>query len=438
MKVKMKKTLIFIVLIFLYGSLNAQNLKIFTMEEAVAEAMKSNSDIITARLEQIKAKNKVSETYNESLLPTLTLSTQYIRAFKKPVFDIFGQKYEIGTDNQITNTLSASEPIPFLGTPIFQGIHIAEYYAALQSENVSAVETRVKSEVKKAFYNVLLLKEVVEINKQSLQNALSNLEVVEKKYKAGTETEFNLLRARVKVENIKPSLAQSENNLSLAKKALKNTIGIKSNEEIDVLGTLTYDSTEIIGNTDEILYKIAESNVAIRQLNISKKINEEVVKIDNANYLPKLYLFGQYQLNASENDGKYFFNYRYFNVVNAGIGLSWNLNFVSNSYKKQQSLVDVKKTEEIIIDTKNKLKLAGQGIIQTMEDAKNRIIANKENIRLAEKGYELAVTSFRNGVITQIDVLDAELILNQTRLAYVQSIYDYLKAKVELEQLLEK
>jgi len=438
MKVKMKKTLIFIVLIFLYGSLNAQNLKIFTMEEAVAEAMKSNSDIITARLEQIKAKNKVSETYNESLLPTLTLSTQYIRAFKKPVFDIFGQKYEIGTDNQITNTLSASEPIPFLGTPIFQGIRIAEYYAALQSENVSAVETRVKSEVKKAFYNVLLLKEVVEINKKSLQNALSNLEVVEKKYKAGTETEFNLLRARVKVENIKPSLAQSENNLSLAKKALKNTIGIKSNEEIDVLGTLTYDSTEIIGNTDEILYKIAESNVAIRQLNISKKINEEVVKIDNANYLPKLYLFGQYQLNASENDGKYFFNYRYFNVVNAGIGLSWNLNFVSNSYKKQQSLVDVKKTEEIIIDTKNKLKLAGQGIIQTMEDAKNRIIANKENIRLAEKGYELAVTSFRNGVITQIDVLDAELILNQTRLAYVQSIYDYLKAKVELEQLLEK
>ncbi|MGB9697572.1 MAG: TolC family protein [Ignavibacteria bacterium] len=438
MKVKMRKALILFILIFISNCLCAQNVKILTIEEAVAEALKNNSDIITARLEQIKAKNKVSETYNESLLPTLTLSTQYIRAFKKPVFDIFGQKYEIGTDNQITNTLSASEPIPFLGTPIFQGIRIAEYYAALQTENVAAVETKVKSEVKKAFYNVLLLKEVVEINKQSLQNALSNLEVVEKKYKAGTETEFNLLRARVKVENIKPSLSQSENNLSLAKKSLKNSIGIKSDEEIDVVGTLTYDSTEVIGSMDEILYKIAESNVAIRQLNISKKINDELVKIDNANYLPKLYLFGQYQLNASENDGKYFFNYRYFNVVNAGIGLSWNLNFISNSYKKQQSLVDVKKTEEMIIDTKNKLRLAGQSIIQTMEDAKNRIIANRENIRLAEKGYELAVTSFRNGVITQIDVLDAELILNQTRLAYVQSIYDYLKAKVELEQLLER
>lgn len=438
MTVKMRRTLIFFVLMSISSCLYAQKLKILTIEEAVAEALKNNSDIITARLEQIKAKNKVSETYNESLLPTLTLSTQYIRAFKKPVFDIFGQKYEIGTDNQITNTLSASEPIPFLGTPIFQGIRIAEYYAALQAENVAAVETRVKSEVKKAFYNVLLLKEVVQINKQSLQNALSNLEVVEKKYKAGTETEFNLLRARVKVENIKPSLAQSENNLSLAKKALKNTIGLKSSDEIDVSGTLTYDSTEIIGNMDEILYKIAESNVAIRQLNISKKINDELVKIDNANFLPKLYLFGQYQLNASENDGKYFFNYRYFNVFNAGIGLSWNLNFVSNSFKKQQSLVDVKKTEEMIIDTKNKLKLSGQSIIQTMEDAKNRIIANRENIRLAEKGYDLAVTSFRNGVITQIDVLDAELILNQTRLAYVQSIYDYLKAKTELEQLLER
>lgn len=434
----MKKTVFLIILIFITGYLNAQNLKVYTLEAAISEALKNNSDLITARLEQIKAQNKVSETYNESLLPTLTLSTQYIRAFKKPVFDIFGQKYEIGTDNQITNTLSASEPIPFLGTPIFQGIKIAQYYADLQTENVVAVETKVKAEVKKAFYNVLLLKEVVEINKQSLQNALSNLEVVEKKYKAGTETEFNLLRARVKVENIKPSLSQSENNLSLAKKSLKNSIGLKSEEEIDVVGTLTYDSTEVIGSMDEILYKIAESNVAIRQLNISKKINDELVKIDNANYLPKLYLFGQYQLNASENDGKYFFNYRYFNVFNAGVGLSWNLNFISNSYKKQQSQVEVKKTEETILNTKNKLKIAGQSIIQTMEDAKNRIVANRENIKLAEKGYELAVTSFRNGVITQIDVLDAELILSQTRLAYVQSIYDYLKSKAELEQLLER
>ena len=73
-----------------------------------------------------------------------------------------------------------------------------------------------------------------------------------------------------------------------------------------------------------------------------------------------------------------------------------------------------------------------------MEDAKKRIIAQSETIKLAERGYELATISFKNGVLNQIDVLDAELTLNQTRLAYLQAIYDYLNAKADLEGLLEK
>lgn len=73
-----------------------------------------------------------------------------------------------------------------------------------------------------------------------------------------------------------------------------------------------------------------------------------------------------------------------------------------------------------------------------MEDAKQRIAANLETVRLAERGLELANISFKNGVINQIDVLDAELMVNQSRLAYLQAIYDYLIAKAELEELLEK
>ena len=73
-----------------------------------------------------------------------------------------------------------------------------------------------------------------------------------------------------------------------------------------------------------------------------------------------------------------------------------------------------------------------------MDDAKKRITANLETVKLAERGLELANISFKNGVINQIDVLDAELMLNQTKLAYLQAIYDYLTARAELEELLEK
>jgi len=285
---------------------------------------------------------------------------------------------------------------------------------------------------------VLFLKEVADVNSKSLQNADDNLALVEIRYRNGVNTEFDFLRAKVKVETLKPSLSQSLNNLSIGKKLLKNAIGIKTNEEVDIAGMLTYDSTEVFGSTDDILKRIAENNVSIRQLNLSQNINKELVTVNNANYMPKLYLFGQYQIDAMEDDPRGVLNYRFFTVANAGIGLNWDLNFIRNTFKKRQAEIDVKKTDETILDAKQKLKISGQNTISAMEDAKKRIIAQSETIKLAERGYELATISFKNGVLNQIDVLDAELTLNQTRLAYLQAIYDYLNAKADLEGLLEK
>jgi outer membrane protein len=433
-----KVILLTVFLAFIYNQGFTQIKKVYTLSDAINTAMKNNSDLINARFEKNKALEKVSQVYDENLVPTLTLSSQYIRAFKKQAFEIFGQRYEVGTDNTINNTIDVSEPLPFLGTPVFSGILVAKYYAKMQDENVEMILTKIKTDVKKAFYNVLFLKEVADVNNKSLQNAEDNLSIVEARYRNGVNTEFDFLRAKVKVESLKPTLSQSVSNLTISKKLLKNAIGIKTPEDIDVTGLLTYDSTEVFGSTDDILKRIAEKNVSVRQLNISQSINKELLNINSATFLPKLYLFGQYQLSAMEDDGKGLSNYRFFSVANAGIGLSWDLNFLRNTYKKRQSEIDIKKGEETILDVKQKLKISGQNAILSMEDAKKRIMSQSETVKLAERGFELATISFKNGVLNQIDVLDAELTLNQTRLSYLQAIYDYLNAKADLESLLEK
>jgi len=261
----------------------------------------------------LKSTEAVSEAYSENLFPTLTLNSRYNRAFKKQVFDIFGEKFEIGSDNSIENTFEISESIPILGTPVFQGIRIAEYYEKLSKENVASVKTKVSTDVKKAFYDVLFLKEVIKVNEQSLTNSKQNFDVVDAKYRNGVATEFDYLRAKVKVETVLPDLEKSQNDLKLSKLFLKDIIGLKSkDEDIDVTGSLTYDSTEIIGTMDDIINRIIEKNVSVRQLKINRRINEELVKVDKANYLPKLYLFGQYSLVAYENDDRALTKYRFF------------------------------------------------------------------------------------------------------------------------------
>lgn len=428
--------------VFISRAAFPQNVKLVNLQEAISIAKKNNSELIIAKMDKMKADEKVSEVYAENLIPSLSLTGQYIRAVKKGYLNVsfmgVTQRISLTSDNTIQTTLNVSEPIPVLGTPVFSGIRIAEIYSKLQEENVTSVEDKIEADVKKAYLNVLLLKDVIDVNQQSLTNTEENLKIVDSRYKAGVVTEFDYLRAKVKVETIKPVLEQAKNNLTLSKKVLKTSMGLKTDEDIDVTGKLTYDSTEVYGSVNDIIRKITEQSVSIRQLKLSRSLNEELVKITSSSFMPKIYVFGQYLLQALENDGKPLTRYAYNNSVNVGIGFSWDLNFIKNSHAKEQSILETKKNEEQIIDVKDKLKTQAQSILLRLEDAKNRIVAQRETVLMAERGLELANISFKSGVINQIDVLDAELTLSQVRLSYLQAIYDYLTAKAELEQLLEK
>lgn len=422
----------------LAGQSDAQRVRVVGLEEAVGLAKKNNSELINARYDKMKADQKVSEVYSENLVPTMTLNSRYTRALKKQLFVIFGQTYEIGSDNSLINTIDISEPLPILGTPVFAGIKIAEYYTKISEENVKQIEAKIKADVTKAYLNVQLLKDVIAVNEASLTNAEENLRVVEARYKAGVNTEFDYLRAKVKVETLKPELKQSQNRLEISKKVLKNTIGLKTEEDVDVTGSLQYDSTEVFGTTENIVRKIVNENVLVRQLKVNKQLTNELIRVDEAGFYPKIYLFGQYSLQTQGNDGRPISRYAFFNTVNAGIGLTWDLNLWKNQFKQNQTIIEDKKNDENILRVKEALKTQSQSVLLRIDDAKNRIAAMLDNIALAERGLELANISFKSGVINQIDVLDAELSLSQVKLGYIQAVYDYLTARTDLEQLLER
>lgn len=438
---KFSFTLFLIAIIFfsIETNLNAQQREIInTLDEAISLALKNNSSVIGAKLEKLKADEKVSEVYSDNLVPTISLNSRFQRAIRKQVFDIFGEKFEVGSDNSFSNLIDVRESLPILGTPVFTAIRIADYYSKSQQQNITATEVDVKKKVKSAYYSVLLAKSIVDVNKLTQKNSEDNFNVVEKRYRIGTATEFDYLRAKVRLDNSTPQLSQSERNLEISRKILLNEIGLKNQQDIEVMGELTYDSTEIWQSTDDMITNIAKNNIEVKQLEVLKNINQELVKVDKANYLPKLFLFGQYTLFSSENDGQPILDYRFSNTLFVGVGLDWNLNLFRNSYRVKQSEIEVKKNDEQIAQLKQGLKLRAESAIISLEDAKERIISRKNTLKLAERALELANTSYQAGVINLIDVQAAELSLSESRLSFLQAVYDYQLAKAEIEKLLEQ
>jgi hypothetical protein len=117
-------------------------------------------------------------------------------------------------------------------------------------------------------------------------------------------------------------------------KILKNTIGLKDDQDIDVRHT-DLDSTEVWGSNDELISKISEKMLQW-QLKLNKLINEQLVDVSYSSYLPKFYLFGQYALQTNENDGQSLKIPLYSAI--AGIGLTWDLNLSGTAIKKTSLL----------------------------------------------------------------------------------------------------
>lgn len=59
-----------------------------------------------------------------------------------------------------------------------------------------------------------------------------------------------------------------------------------------------------------------------------------------------------------------------------------------------------------------------------------------ESVRQADKAHDIMKRSFEIGSASYLDLRDSELALTQSRLAYYQSIYNYLVANSDLELLL--
>lgn len=145
--------IIFTICIFLNPEvILPQTIKVLTLTEAINLATENNNELVTARLEQVKAEEKVSEVYRDNLAPNFVLSSRYSRNFKKPTFNIFGETFEIGADNELVNTLEIQYSIPVLGVPVFQGIRVAEYYQQLSETNVKNIKNSVIAQVKKVVF----------------------------------------------------------------------------------------------------------------------------------------------------------------------------------------------------------------------------------------------------------------------------------------------
>ncbi len=407
------------------------------LQKAIQIALEKNTEIKVAKLEVDKSEEKLREA-RSGLFPNIEANGQYQRYIEKPVIFLppgspFGEVLEIGSNNSYLGTIGASIPIFSMG--LYKGIGVASKSVELNSENLRFTEVATVSNVKKAFNSVLLAREFKDVINQSLQNSLDQLENVKRLNKQEVASDYDLLRAEVQVENLRPQVIQAENNYEISKENLKVLIGLKSEQEINILDEFDFDGQYDI-SLQQFLDDVMNNNPRLAILDKQEEITNRTTSLEKSAYFPSLAAFGNYQYQAQSDDFK-FSDYKWVSTFVVGLQLQIPIfNGFKTPARVEQANITLNQLEEQRQGLTEALKTQLQNVVYVIEQTIIRIKGQDKNIEQAQQGYEIAKTRFENGLGTQLEVNDAELALRQAQLNRLQAIYDLRIAEAELQMIL--
>ncbi len=178
---------------------------------------------------------------------------------------------------------------------------------------------------------------------------------------------------------------------------------------------------------DDFIGAAASKHPQVDRLGALGDQAREGVRVQQAKQRPQIYLFGQYDLNKREalfTEPDYIY----------GIGLKYT--FVSNTDRGQQvqaARATQAAAEAGLRQVKVDLATATTRAYNDLDTARSQYLLLDSSLTASRENLRLQQLSFREGLATSLDVIDAQLRLNGARVQRLQAAYQF---DVTLAQLL--
>ena len=342
--------------------------------------------------------------------------------------------FAVGRWNTYNYGVSASMPI--VNAQLWESIKISGQGVDLAVEKARSSRLDMVTQVKQAYYAVLLAKEAFNVYKDVYENAVDNFGQTEKRYNAQKASELEYTRAKSTVAAAIPNVYNAESSVILALWQLKAVMGVDLDRNIDVSGSLEDFSKEMFRDINENGDPSLEYNTTMRQLAIQAEQLASTVRMQKYAYLPTLAANFSYSMIAMTNDFK-FSEYQWSPYSYVGVSLSIPIFSGGKRYNDvRQTKVQAAQLDLQRIETERQLKIAIRQYLNTMETNMNSFNSATEAVALAQKAYDIAAKSYKVGKSTITELNDAQLTLTQASLAQSQAVYNFVVAKSNLEQTL--
>lgn len=361
-----------------------------------------------------------------AILPSASLSGDYTRLDE--VQSIAG--FTIGDVDNYSVGLRVTQPI-FAGGSIIAKINAGRLFSLLTDQTVRAATQDVIYTAERSYYDVLLNRHLYQISADAVRSAKAHLDDVKQKRSGGVASDFDVLRAEVELSNFQAELIQNKNAINISNTQLLKVMGVSQDSDFVLSDELTYIPLKM---TMEQAVEAAYHNrpdLYERQFDI--KYQKELLNIARSRYWPTI--SGFYDNTWAKPDPHNSIMIEWGQSWQAGVmttlpvfdGFAREGEIIQQKAKYKQSQIDLIDAEETTLFELTKALL-------NIEDAEEFVQSQRLNLTRAEEGSRLADVGYREGINTQVEVIDAESALTKAKSLYYQAIYSHMIAKLDLQK----
>jgi len=419
----------------------AENISNLTVENAIDIALEKNKDILKAEEEVNKANFQIMEAASGAY-PQINGQVDFQQTLKQQIFvisfpDSTGKlkknRLKVGTNYNGTLGANLTQPL-YVGGKVGTALKAAKIYKTLSSETMKAVKQNVITGVVQVFNGVLLAEEIRKISIESLEQAENHLKNVQNRYNVGRAIEYDLLRARVNVANLKPNMIEAENNIQIYLLKLKEIMGLETDTSLNITGSFSEPDTTLFALANKTVAFDNRPDLKASELNVD--LYEKNILIAKGDFLPTLTAgttfayagnFEQFKYEASDWNPYWFADVQLTFPIFSGF---------KNTAKYKQATIEHLKAKTDYRKLRISTEIQVDESVMNLRKALEKIESQRMNIEEADRAVRIAESLYENGKATQLEVLDAQLALAVAKNNMATALYEGKIAEIALKNSL--
>ncbi len=413
-----------------------------TLQEAMKVGLDNSKYLKISELNAVVAQEKYHEV-NSTRWASLAFQGRYTRLSPVPTFmltlppsiPVFGgQSFPISQNvyNNYDLQLSVQQPI-FTGFQLENASKAARDNVQAATYDTKANKSDLKVQIATAYWTVYNALQANEFMQENLDRTEAHYKQAQDLLAQGMLTQSDVLSAKVQVSNSRLLLLDAQNRLRLAAVALNNILGVPLNTEYTITSVPQAGDTTL-PDIGKLLQEALDNRSELHSLELKVKAAGAAVAAAWGAYLPQVSVVGNYYYQRP--------NQRILPTLDA-FRQTWDASVVvslpiwnwgQTASKVDQARAQRQQAELAEQQTADAVYLDVTQSYLNFKQSKDKIAVAETAVKDAEESYRISDQKFKVGLVTNTDLMDAEVALLQAKLNYSQALTELEIARVNLEK----